>query len=230
MITRTLSDVNIVQQAIVWCIQMVLPVPVVCTMGIVMAFSIDRKMGILLIAVTLFIILLAVVITRKASVIFGRLQSLLDRMNVVLRENITGVRVIRAFNKERWEERRMRKSFEDYAASSIEANRLFVNLESAALLAVNLSIVAILWLGGNRIGAGFMEIGDITALTQYARHDSILHHHAQMVFIMLPRAFICSRRISDVLSHNPEIPEDGMRLDSSYKKFLWRRRRPGSRR
>lgn len=168
MITRTLSDVNIVQQAIVWCIQMVLPVPVVCTMGIVMAFSIDRKMGILLIAVTLFIILLAVVITRKASVIFGRLQSLLDRMNVVLRENITGVRVIRAFNKERWEERRMRKSFEDYAASSIEANRLFVNLESAALLAVNLSIVAILWLGGNRIGAGFMEIGDITALTQYA--------------------------------------------------------------
>lgn len=207
MITRTLSDVNIIQQSIVWCIQMVLPVPVVCIMGIVMAYSIDRVMGLLLIGVTLLIILLAVLITRKASVIFGRLQKLLDRMNVVLRENVTGVRVIRAFNKEGYEEKRMRKSFEDYAMSSIQANRLFVNLESIALFVINLSIVAILWMGGNRIGAGFMEIGDITALTQYAVMILFYIIMAQMVFIMLPRAFICVRRMNDVLSRKPEIPE-----------------------
>lgn len=210
MITRTLSDVNVVQQSVVWCIQMVLPVPAVCAMGIVLAFSIDRDMGFLLITVTGLIVLLAVLVSRKASLIMEKLQDFLDRMNVVLRENITGVRVIRAFNKERDEEGRMRKSFEDYAESSIKANRLFAGLESAALLAINIAVVLILWVGGNRIGAGFMEIGDITAMTQYA--IMILYYiiMAQMVFIMLPRAFICIRRIGGVLSLEPEI-SDGVK-------------------
>ena len=109
MITRTLNDINIIQQSVVWCIQMVLPVPAVCVMGIAMAFAVDQVMGFLLIGVTLLIVILAVIVTRRASEIFGRLQRLLDRMNVVLRENLTGVRVIRAFRKERDEEERMKK-------------------------------------------------------------------------------------------------------------------------
>lgn len=205
MITRTLNDVNVIQQGITWFIQMVLPVPAVCVMGIVMAFSIDTTMGFLLIVATLFIILLAVFVTRRASLIFDKLQKFLDRMNVVLRENVTGVRVIRAFNKEKYEEKRMRKSFEDYAESSIKANRLFAGLESIAILAINLCIVAILWLGGNRIGSGFMEIGDITALTQYAVMILFYIIMAQMVIILIPRAMICVKRISDVLNHTPEI-------------------------
>ena len=207
MITRTLNDVNIVQMGVIWFIQMVLPVPAVCLMGIVMAFRIDREMGILLIGATVFVILLAVFVTRKAAVIFERLQRFLDRMNVVLRENVTGVRVIRAFNKEKAEEKRMRKSFEDYAESAIQANQLFVGLESAAIFAINVCIVLIIWLGGNRIGGGFMEIGDITALTQYAVMILFYIIMAQMVFIMIPRAMICVRRISAVLEHEPEIKD-----------------------
>ena len=213
MITRTLNDVNIVQQGVVWFIQMVLPVPAVCIMGIIMAFSIETAMGFLWIGATLFVILLAVFVTRKASVIFDKLQAFLDRMNVVLRENATGVRVIRAFHKEKYEEKRMKKSFEDYAESAIKANRLFAGLESAALLAINLCIVLILWVGGNRIGAGAMEIGDITALTQYAVMILFYIIMAQMVFIMIPRAMICVRRISAVLSHQPEI-KDGNTVSS----------------
>lgn len=207
MITRTLNDVNIVQQGIVWVIQMVLPVPAVCLMGIFMAFSIDAHMGVLLIAATLFVILLAVFVTRKASVIFSKLQSFLDRMNVVLRETVTGVRVIRAFNKEGYEEARLRRSFLDYAEASIKANRLFVGLESAALFAINLTIVCILWLGGNRIGAGFMEIGDITALTEYTFMILFYIIMAQMVFILMPRALICLSRITEVLDAKPEIKD-----------------------
>ena len=207
MITRTMNDVNVVQQGIVWFIQMVLPVPVVCILGIIMAFSIDVQMGFLLIGATVFVILLAVLVTRKASVIFDKLQKFLDRMNEVLRENATGVRVIRAFNKEKYEEKRMRKSFEDYAESAIKANRLFAGLESVALLTINLCIVAILWLGGNRIGAGYMEIGDITALTQYAVLILFYIVMAQMVLILVPRAMICIRRISDVINHTPEIED-----------------------
>ncbi len=141
--------------------------------------------------------------------IFDKLQKFLDRMNAVLRENVTGVRVIRAFNKEKYEEKRMRKSFEDYAEAAISANRLFVGLESIALFAINLIIVVILWLGGNRIGAGFMEIGDITALTQYAMMILFYIIMAQMVMILIPRAMICVRRISDVLHLTPEI-QDGI--------------------
>lgn len=214
MITRTLNDVTMIQQGVVWFIQMVLPVPAVCAMGIAMAFRIDTAMGFLLIGVTAFIIVLAVFITREASAIFDKLQKFLDRMNVVLRENVTGVRVIRAFNKEKHEEERMRKTFEDYAQSSIKANRLFVGLESIALLTINLCIVVILWIGGNRVGAGSMEIGDITALTQYAVMILFYIIMAQMVMILVPRAMICVERISDVLSRKPEI-SDGSFLEQT---------------
>lgn len=215
MITRTLNDINIIQQSVVWCIQMVLPVPAACVMGIVMAFAIDTVMGFLLIGVTVLIILLAVLVTRKASVIFGRLQSLLDRMNVVLRENLTGVRVIRAFCKEKDEKRRMRKSFEEYAETSIRANLLFAGLESTAFFVINICIVGILWLGGSRIGAGYMEIGDITALTEYS--ILILYYiiMAQMVIILLPRAAVCTRRIREVLDTEPEILDGGEHMGRS---------------
>ena len=210
MITRTLNDVNIIQQSVVWCIQMVIPVPIMCISGIVMAFMIDKLMGFLLIGITILILITAFFITRKASTIFAKLQKFLDRMNVILRENITGVRVIRAFNKEPYEKERMKKSFEDYAESAIKANRLFAGLDSLAFLAINLCIVAILWIGGNRVGAGFMEIGDITAVTEYA--ILILYYliMAQMVIILLPRAGICIERIKEVLTSEPEI-HDGKR-------------------
>lgn len=207
MITRTLNDVNVVQQAFVWSIQMILPVPAMCMIGVIMACSIDAYMGILLIIVTAVVLIGAVFITRKASLIFEKLQNFLDRINVVLRENITGVRVIRAFNKEDYEEQRMRRSFEDYAESSIKANRLFFGLESLAFFVMNICIVGILWLGGNRIGAGRMEIGDITALTEYAILILFYVIMAQMVIILLPRAKVCMGRINDVLSHNPEITD-----------------------
>ena len=212
MITRTLNDINIIQQSVVWCIQMVLPVPVVCIMGVGMAFAIDTVMGFLLIGVTALIIVLALLVTRKASEIFGRLQRLLDRMNVVLRENLTGVRVIRAFNKEKDEERRMRKTFEDYAETAVSANLLFAGLESTAFFVINIAIVAILWIGGNRIGAGFMEIGDITALTEYSILILFYIIMAQMVIILLPRARVCIGRIREVLEKEPEIKDGEGRI------------------
>ena len=212
MITRTLNDINIIQQSVVWCIQMVLPVPAVCIMGVGMAFAIDTVMGFLLIGVTALIIALALLVTRKASEIFRRLQRLLDRMNVVLRENLTGVRVIRAFNKEKDEERRMRKTFEDYAETAVSANLLFAGLESTAFFVINIAIVAILWIGGNRIGAGFMEIGDITALTEYSILILFYIIMAQMVIILLPRARVCIGRIREVLEKEPEIKDGEGRI------------------
>lgn len=213
MITRTLNDINVMQQSFISCVQMVIPVPIMCISGIIMACSIDYVMGLLLIGITIIIIIAAIFITRKASSIFEKLQRFLDKMNVILRENITGVRVIRAFNKEPYEQNRMKKSFTEYAESAIKANRLFAGLDILAVFIINMCIVAILWFGGNRIGAGFMEIGDITALTEYA--ILILYYiiMAQMVIILLPRAGICLNRINEVLKTEPEICDGKEKID-----------------
>ncbi len=207
MITRTLSDVNVVQQSLVMFIQMILPVPAVCVMGIVMAFLLNARMGWILAGVTAVILLMAVLVMRYAAPLFERLQRFLDRMNVVIRENVTGVRVIRAFGKERYEEERMRGVFGDYEEVSIRVNRLFAGLDCTALLVINLVIVVILYVGGNQVGAGAMAIGDITALTEYAIMILFYVIMAQMVMIMMPRALVCARRIQEVLDLAPEITD-----------------------
>ena len=208
MITRTSNDIAIIQAAVVFCIQMIIPVPVMCILGIVLSFDIDRNMGYLILGVTLLVILAAIIIIKKASSIFARQQKLLDRMNVVLRENITGVRVIRAFNKEKHEEGRMKKSFLDYAQSAINVNRLFAILDSWVLLAINLGIILITWLGGNTVGTGAMEIADISQLVQFSVLILSYIMMAQIVIMMLPRARVCLHRINEVMQTTPEI-QDG---------------------
>lgn len=207
MITRTLNDINVLQQSLMNVLQLVLPVPVMCALGIFFSFSIHRDMGFLILGATFLVLAAALLIIRKAARIFELLQSFLDRMNVVLRENLTGVRVIRAFRKETHEIKRMRKSFEDYAISAIQANRLFVGLDCLATVVINLTIVAILYLGGNQIGTGSMKVGDITAVTEYAIWILFYVMMAQMVILLVPRAMTCMRRICAVLNHTPEIKD-----------------------
>ena len=207
MITRTLNDINVLQQSLMNVLQLVLPVPVMCALGIFFSFSIHRNMGFLILGATFLVLAAALLIIRKAARIFELLQSFLDRMNVVLRENLTGVRVIRAFRKETHEIKRMRKSFEDYAISAIQANRLFAGLDCLATVVINLTIVAILYLGGNQIGIGSMKVGDITAVTEYAIWILFYVMMAQMVILLVPRAMTCMRRICAVLNHTPEIKD-----------------------
>lgn len=207
MITRTLNDTNIIQQAFVISVQMIVPVPFMCIMGIIFAFRINKEMGVLVLGAMLLVIFVASVIIKKASAIFGRLQKFLDRMNVVLRENITGVRVIRAFNKEPRETGRMNRTFADYAEASIRANQLFSLLDSWALFAVNICIVLILWLGGNLAADSIIHIGDITALTEYAILTLYYIIMAQMVMMLLPRALVCIKRIGEIMDYTPEISD-----------------------
>lgn len=205
MITRTLNDVNIIQQAFVFFIQMILPVPVICVLGIVLSFRINCRMGYLILGGAVLVLLAALLIMRKAAPIFDKLQRFLDRMNVVLRENLTGVRVIRAFNKEAHETGRMEKTFDSYAESSIHANYLFAGLDCLATVVINLILVAVLYVGGNAVGVGGMEIGDITAVSEYAIWILMYIMMAQMTVLMLPRAITCMRRVAEVLNHKPEI-------------------------
>ena len=205
MITRSLNDINVIQQAILQTIQLVLPVPFLAVAGIIFAWFIDPAMGTLLGVVVAIVLVAAVFTVANAAPIFMRLQSFIDRMNVVLRENIVGVRVIRAFNKERHEERRLDEVFSDYAANAIKVNHLFVGLDSSSFFLMNIAEVAVLWVGGNRVGVHAMQIGSISAVLEYAILILFFVMMAQMVILTLPRAAACLNRAQQVLEIEPSI-------------------------
>ncbi|MDB1877536.1 ABC transporter ATP-binding protein [Collinsella aerofaciens] len=211
MITRSLNDINVIQQTI----QLVLPVPFLAVAGIIFAWFIDPAMGTLLGVVVAIVLVAAVFTVANAAPIFMRLQSFIDRMNVVLRENIVGVRVIRAFNKERHEERRLDEVFSDYAANAIKVNHLFVGLDSSSFFLMNIAEVAVLWVGGNRVGAHAMQIASISAVLEYALLILFFVMMAQMVVLTLPRAAACLSRAQQVLEIEPSIVDGQRTLDAA---------------
>ena len=213
MITRSLGDINVVQQAIIQTIQMVLPVPFLACAGIVLACLTDLQMGLLLGIVVGIVLIIAVVTVTHAAPIFMALQGFIDRMNVVLRENIVGVRVIRAFNKERHEERRLEDVFTEYATNAIKVNHLFVGLDCSAFFLMNVTESAVLWLGGDRVGAHAMQIASISAVLEYAMLILFFVMMAQMVLLTLPRAVACLNRADEVLSIDPRIKDGADALD-----------------
>lgn len=207
MITRTLNDTNVIQQSVIATIQLVLPVPFLSVAGIVMACMIDYQMGMLLAAVVAIVLAIAVVTVAKAAPIFMSLQKLIDRMNVVLRESIVGTRVIRAFNKERHAERRLDEVFTSYADRAIKVNLLFAGLDCSAFFFMNIAEVAVLWLGGNCVGAHAMQIASVSAVLEYAMLILFFVMMAQIVALTLPRAKACLDRAAAVIDLQPEIAD-----------------------
>ena len=203
--TRTISDITNIQFAFMSFIQMVLPVPAIFIISCTLSFRLDVVVGFMLIAVLIIVMLVAFCIMRIASPVFRRLQKLLDRMSTVLIENITGVRVVRAFNKQASEQKRLDIAFTDYANTSIKANRMFANLDGLSFFSINVFVVLIYWFSGGRIAAGYFQLGDITALIEYALLALFYLMMAQMVILTLPRALECCHRVQDVLDHSPEI-------------------------
>lgn len=205
MITRTLNDVNVIQQTVMLATQAMLPVPIICVMGTVLSFRVDAQMGAMMLAVVSVVMVFAVIAVRRAAPIFEKMQGFIDRMNVVLRENIIGVRVIRAFGKERHEEGRMGRVFTDYADAAIRVNWIFAGVDCFSFCLMNIAEVLLMWLGGNRVGAHAMEIGNISAVVEYAMLIMFYIMMAQFVALMVPRAIVCLQRCAEVIEKKPSI-------------------------
>lgn len=205
MITRTLNDVNVIQQTVMLATQAMLPVPIICVMGTVLSFRVDAQMGAMMLAVVSVVMVFAVIAVRRAAPIFEKMQGFIDRMNVVLRENIIGVRVIRAFGKERHEEGRMGRVFTDYADAAIKVNWIFAGVDCFSFCLMNIAEVLLMWLGGNRVGAHAMEIGNISAVVEYAMLIMFYIMMAQFVALMVPRAIVCLQRCAEVIEKKPGI-------------------------
>ena len=205
MITRTLSDANVVQQTLLMAILMILPVPIMCAISVGLAFSIDALMGWVLLAVTATTIAVSLVSVFATAPIFTRLQGFIDLMNARLREAITGVRVVRAFGCEDETRERLDKTFSAYADNAIRVNVVFAATDTLTFFLMNAVESLVMWLGANRVGVHAMQIGSISALIEYAMLILFFLMMAQFALISVPRAMACLDRASEVLRFVPEI-------------------------
>lgn len=207
MITRSTNDVAQLQDALLMFLQLVLPAPLITIGGLVLAFSKDPVMAVLIVITLTVFIIAALVLSKKAIPLYTRLRIGMDEINRTLRERITGVRVIRAFNREGFEEGRTDKTFSSYSETAIRVNKIFAVLMPIVLTVINLCTLGIIWFGGKRVTAGFMQIGDIMALVEYALLIFWNLVMGVMLMMMFPRAMTSAARINEVLSTEPEITD-----------------------
>ena len=205
LITRTTNDVTQVQNAVVMVLRMMIMVPIMCIGSIFMAISKDKTLSwILAVSVPVLFAILGIVM-KKAVPLFKSLQVKLDKLNQIMREQLSGVKVIRAFDKDEYERKRFEKSNKDNIDTAIKVNRIISILMPAMTIILNFTTIAIVWFGAKRIDAGNMQIGDMMAFIQYAMHVLFSFVMATVMFVLLPRAFASGDRISEVLDVVPDI-------------------------
>jgi len=196
-----------VQQVLVIMLRMMISAPLTGIGGIVLAIYQDAGLSWIFVVV-IPVILLAIGLTlRKALPLFQVMQQKIDALNLVLDEGLTGVRVIRAFDRDAWERRRFDGANEDLTRTSITVNQIVAVLMPLMMLILNLSTVAIIWFGSMRINRGEMQIGALIAFLQYAMQILFALLMVTMMFIMLPRASASAKRINEVLAIAPKITD-----------------------
>jgi len=207
LITRTTNDITQVQQVLNMMLRMMVMAPMMCIGGIIMAVSKDAQLSLVIIAVVPILALAIWVIGSKGIPHFKAMQTKIDRLNLVLREYLSGIRVVRAFNRTQHEQERFDRANEDLTATAIKANQIMAGMMPIMLLVMNVTSLAIIWFGGLRISTGHMQVGDLMAFLQYAMSILFSLMMASMMFSMVPRASASAVRIHEVLATEPVIPD-----------------------
>ncbi len=199
LITRTTNDINQVQQVLMMMLRMMVMAPMMCIGGIIMALYKDAKLTLVLLAALPILALTIWLIASKGMPYFKAIQKKLDRLNLVLREGLTGIRVIRSFNRTDHEKERFTEANRDLMATSIKVNQIMAFMMPMMMLIMNFSTIAIVWFGGWRIDSGDMLVGDLMAFIQYAMQIMFSLLMLSMMFVMVPRASVSAVRINEVL-------------------------------
>lgn len=210
LITRCTSDVNQIENTITMFFEMIIPVPFITLVGILFTFSKDRYMAFIIFVTGVIFIVFNILISKKLINLSVRIQGELDKINLKARQYISGIRIIRAFNREKHEKKMMDDTFTSYADINIEMNKMLAVAMPGVMLIMNICAVAILWFGSIRVSKGTMLIGDIMAVIEYA--IIILYYLVMAIIVLLnvPRASACSKRILEVLEYEPEIADENL--------------------
>ena len=212
MITRTASDITNLQRAMGMVLQMVVPAPVIGVASIVMTTMVNPVMAAVQLVFMAALAGAAAVILKKSHLLSGSIQVRLDRMNQVVREAVTGVRVIRAFGNEEYEEERSGRAYDNYAANMVRLNRLFAVVNPVVWLLMGALMAIILGLGGGMALGGRMAVGQIIAVTEYSTLTMAYLIMAASVLTTLPKAGACLERLRELLDTEPAV-SDGAVMD-----------------
>lgn len=207
LVTRSTNDVVQLQNFTVMFFRIMVLSPIVCLGGILMALAKNAEMSLIIFICMPIVILVLIITLRRAFPVFNAMQDKLDKVNLILRESITGVRVIRAFDAQEREEARFTEANAEMTANSIRAQLIMSALMPMLMLIINIGTVAVVWFGGQQISMGMMEVGDMMAFIQYLVLIMYSLIMMSMIFAMLPRARVCAERIEEVMEIEPDIQD-----------------------
>lgn len=205
LITRTTNDVQQVQMLALMTFTLLVSAPIMCVGGIVLALGLDVPLSSILVAVVPLLGIGVTLIVRRLRPLFRTMQVRLDTVNRVLREQITGNRVIRAFVRDDYEKDRFRGANTELTKVSLATGRMLALMFPMVMTVVNLSSIAVVWFGAHRIDSGGMQIGDLTAFLAYLMQIVMSVMMATFMFMMVPRAEVCAERIQEVLDTSSSV-------------------------
>lgn len=205
LITRTTNDVQQIQMLALMTFTLMVSAPIMCLGGIVLALGLDVPLSGVLVAVVPVLGVSVTLIVRRLRPLFRSMQERLDTVNRVLREQITGNRVIRAFVRDAYEQRRFGKANAELTDVALGTGNLLALMFPVVMTVVNLSSIAVVWFGAHRIDSGGMQIGDLTAFLAYLMQIVMSVMMATFMFMMVPRAEVCAERIQGVLDTSSSV-------------------------
>ncbi|MCM3413007.1 ABC transporter ATP-binding protein [Metabacillus litoralis] len=215
LITRTTNDVKVVQDVINMMQRMMTRAPLMLIGGVILAVSRDKYLSLVFLAALPVLALIIFLVARRAIPLFSALQNKTDRLTLILREALTGVRVVRAFNRGAHERKRFNIANEDFQDTGIKVGKLMAFMFPIMLIIMNFTNIAIVWFGAIRIDNGDMQVGNLLAFIQYAAMILMSLIMLSMAFIMIPRAQVSAKRLTEVLSTKPTI-KDPEREEESF--------------
>lgn len=207
LITRTTNDINQVQMVVIMMMRMMLSAPIMIVGALIMALRKDVELSKVILVVIPIIIVTIAIIAKFTLPMFQKMQNKIDKLNLVVRENLTGIRVIRVFNKVEAEQERFNQASLEVSRIATMANRLMGALMPLMMLILNLSIIAVIWFGGIRINDGDLMVGDLMAFIQYLTQVMFSLLMLTMMFVLIPRAQASAVRINEVLEMESPIQE-----------------------
>lgn len=219
LITRTTNDITQIQMVVVLAIRMVIYAPILGIGGVMKALNKSASMSWIIALAVIVLLGLIGSIFAIALPKFKLIQKLIDRLNLVTRENLSGMMVIRAFNTQKFEEGRFDKANSDLTSTNLFVNRVMVALFPAMMIVMNGVTLLIVWIGAHQIADSNMQVGDMMAFMQYAMQIIFAFLMMSFMFIMIPRASVSAQRISEVLEIEPTIvdPKDPKHFNKEVK-------------
>jgi len=215
LITRTTNDTNQVQQVTVIILLMLLSAPLTAIGGIILAIKQDATLTWILAAAIPVLVIAILVLMGQAIPLFTTVQKKLDKLNLIIDEGLTGVRVIRAFDRGAYEEQRFDVANSDLTSVAIRVNRIIATLFPLMMLVLNLTTIAILWFGAIRVDTAGLQVGTLIAFLQYAIQILFAFLMISMLFVMLPRAAASAARINEILALKPTVTDATAHTDAT---------------